>query len=261
MPVSTSARILTRTACHDGPMILRTPRLLLRPATLADLEHWHAMNQAPGVTRYLSSTPPTREQTGAGLRRVVAAAALHHDYGFLSAFAGEDFVGWFHLRPGSVSADGDVFNPELGYRLLPERWGQGLATEGSRALLDHAFAQLGVSSVQALTMTVNTPSRRVMEQLGMQLEGSEPWPHSDLVEGHEQGVVRYRITLPDWAERHLDVRARLHQMQREALARRDDEALTALRRTGMELARAEADGVRAADSLVRELAARHGLSV
>ena len=42
---------------------------------------------------------------------------------------------------------------------------------------------------------------------------------------------------------------------------RDRARLDELRQLGMELARLEADGVRAADSLVRELAARHGLSV
>ncbi|GAA1393722.1 GNAT family N-acetyltransferase [Luteococcus peritonei] len=243
-------------------MILRTPRLLLRPAVLDDVDHWDRLNHAPGVMRHLASRAPSRQETAASLRRMVAAAALHHDYGFFSAFADEAFVGWFHLKPGLADDGGaDIFNPELGYRLLPESWGQGLATEGSRALLDHAFPELGVSSVQALTMTVNTGSRRVMERLGMRLEGSEPWPHSDLVEGHEQGVVRYRITLPDWTQRHLDVRARLHQLQREALARRDDEALAALRRTGMELAGLEADGERAADSLVEELATRHGITL
>ena len=242
-------------------MILRTPRLLLRPATLADLEHWHAMNQAPGVTRYLSSTPPTREQTGAGLRRVVAAAALHHDYGFFSAFADEDFVGWFHLRPGSVSADGDVFNPELGYRLRPEHWGRGLATEGARALVDHAFAQLGASSVYAETMAVNAASRAVMERLGMRLEAGFAVSFDEPVPGHEDGEVRYRMALPDWLTQHVDARAALHELQRSAMQARDRARLDELRQLGMELARLEADGVRAADSLVRELAARHGLSV
>lgn len=44
---------------------------------------------------------------------------------------------------------------ELGYRLLPDVWGMGYATEGARALIRSAFADLGVEQVVATTMTVN----------------------------------------------------------------------------------------------------------
>ena len=44
---------------------------------------------------------------------------------------GGRFIGWFHLRPPD--------DPELGYRLRRDLWGRGYATEGSRALIDHAF--------------------------------------------------------------------------------------------------------------------------
>ena len=56
---------------------------------------------------------------------------------------------------------------ELGYRLRREAWGQGYATEGSQALLDHAFHTLGLPRVWAVTMAVNTGSRAVMSRLGM----------------------------------------------------------------------------------------------
>ncbi len=224
-----------------------------------DLPDWHELNQAPGVTRYLSSTPPSREQTEAGLRRVVAAAALHHDYGFYTALQDDEFVGWFHLRPGSVETEGDIFNPELGYRLRPEYWGRRLATEGGDALVDHAFDQLGASSVYAETMAANAASRSVMAKLGMELETSFSWPFEDRVPGHEEGEVRYRITLDDWLENHQDPRVALHELQRTALAARDQSRLDALRRVGMELARAEADGVRCSDAWLVQTARRQGI--
>ena len=56
--------------------------------------------------------------------------------------------------------------PELGYR-LPAAWGKGYASEGSRALVEKGFAELGVQRVFATTMAVNIGSRRVMEKAGL----------------------------------------------------------------------------------------------
>ncbi|MFJ7305259.1 GNAT family N-acetyltransferase [Streptomyces sp. NPDC099088] len=49
--------------------------------------------------------------------------------------------------------------------------------------------------VWAETMTVNRPSRNVLEKLGMTLEESIPMPDDMMaVEGSEHGGVRYEIT-------------------------------------------------------------------
>jgi RimJ/RimL family protein N-acetyltransferase len=74
-----------------------------------------------------------------------------------------EFLGWFHLRPGSGEG------VELGYRLRRAAWNRGYATEGSRALIRQGFTDLGADRVFALTMTVNTASRRVMEKAGLTL--------------------------------------------------------------------------------------------
>jgi len=106
-----------------------------------------------------------------------------------------EFLGWFHLRPG----DGhETTEPELGYRLRRSAWGQGYATEGGRALIDKAFAQLGVRRVLAETMTVHTASRRVMERCGLRLvrEFHADWP--DRIPGDEHGDVEYAIDREEW---------------------------------------------------------------
>ena len=105
------------------------------------------------------------------------------------------FVGWFHLRPGEDSPPGEV---ELGYRLRTPAWGKGYATEGSRALIDKGFAELGVERVFATTMTVNVASRRVMEKAGLKFVRTfhQPWP--DYIEGQEQGDVEYALLRSEW---------------------------------------------------------------
>ena len=108
------------------------------------------------------------------------------------------FLGWFHLRPGEGAGP---LEPELGYRLRREVWGRGYATEGSRALIDKAFAELGAARVYASTMTVNTASRRVMEKAGLHYVRTFDidWPVK--VPGDEHGGVEYSIDRTQWAKR------------------------------------------------------------
>jgi RimJ/RimL family protein N-acetyltransferase len=88
---------------------------------------------------------------------------------------------------------------EIGWRFHRAAWGRGYATEGAAALLHHAFAALGAETVFATTMAVNTPSRRVMERLGMRYLRTFTEHHDDPLPGTEHGEVEYRITRDEWS--------------------------------------------------------------
>lgn len=62
---------------------------------------------------------------------------------------------------------------ELGYGLIPAYHGRGYATEATRALVAHAFAQPGVIRVFAECEDTNYPSQRVLARLGMLRVGSD----------------------------------------------------------------------------------------
>jgi len=93
----------------------------------------------------------------------------------------------FHAPP---DADGMV---EIGYQIVPAARRRGYATEGAAALLHHAFTALGAEAVFATTMAVNTPSRRVMERLGMRHVRTFTEHHDDPLPGSEHGEVEYRV--------------------------------------------------------------------
>jgi RimJ/RimL family protein N-acetyltransferase len=114
-----------------------------------------------------------------------------------SAATGE-FLGWFHFRPGHES---DLGNIDLGYRLLRSAWNNGCATEGSRALIDRGFTNLGVERVFAHTLTVNAASRRVLEKCGLTLVRTTPYDGPFAIEGAEHGQVEYALTKPEWEAR------------------------------------------------------------
>lgn len=77
------------------------------------------------------------------------------------------FVGRAGLR--HVEIDG-VDEVELAYAVLPEHQRRGFATEMSAALVDRAFATLGVAQLVCFTLPSNAPSRRVMEKVGFAYE-------------------------------------------------------------------------------------------
>ncbi len=53
---------------------------------------------------------------------------------------------------------------EVGWAIIPERWGQGLATEMALLAVDVAFGDLDLQSIIAFTLPHNVASRRVMEK-------------------------------------------------------------------------------------------------
>jgi len=82
-----------------------------------------------------------------------------------------------------------------------DAWGKGYATEGSRALVDKAFGELGATRVWAGAMAVNAASRRVMEKAGLRFVRlfHADWPCK--IPGDEHGDVEYAITREEWLDR------------------------------------------------------------
>jgi RimJ/RimL family protein N-acetyltransferase len=62
-------------------------------------------------------------------------------------------------------------DPEIGYWLGVPYWGNGYATEVARAVIDHAFTDLGCERLEAGARVSNPASRRVLEKCGFQWTG------------------------------------------------------------------------------------------
>jgi RimJ/RimL family protein N-acetyltransferase len=103
------------------------------------------------------------------------------------------FVGWFCLWPE------DEGIAELGYRLRRAEWGQGLASEGARALIAWGFRKAGYEKIFASTMAVNLASRRVLEKIGLRHVRTVQVDWAGAITGGESGEVQYELTRMDWA--------------------------------------------------------------
>ena len=126
----------------------------------------------------------------------IAGSILWIAFGYWAGYEDGSFVGWWCLGVDDDDADA----AELGYRLRRDTWSRGLATEGSRAMLEHAFRTIGLSRVWGETMAVNEGSRRVMEKLGMRLARSYVGEWDYPLPGAELGEVVYEITRSEWLE-------------------------------------------------------------
>ncbi len=179
-------------------MHLETERMVLRRFTSDDLDLIVELDADPEVKRYIDGgLPVDRAESEDMLAHWLRWYERGDAYGFWAAVerATGEFLGWFHFRPGEGAGP---LEAELGYRLRRSAWGRGLATEGSRALVERGFAEQGVDRVYATTMAVNTGSRRVMEKAGLRFVRAfhADWPVR--IPGDEEGDVEYALTRAEW---------------------------------------------------------------
>ena len=170
-----------------------TARLLLRPFTAVDRTPFFELNTHPMVVESLGSSP-SRDESDA----VVDA--------FLAEMAREGWGLWAVEVSGGAALAGMVglhrVNPalpcapavEVGWRLHPDHWGHGYATEAAAAALAYGFAA-GLEEIVAFTTTVNTRSQAVMERIGMTRDLGGDFDHPSLPEGSPlRRHVLYRIS-------------------------------------------------------------------
>ena len=148
---------------------LTTARLALRRFVSRDLDDLCRLDADPRVMRYVGDgRPRSREEVGKSLSRILALDAAETGLGVWHASRRDDdtFVGWFCLKHPPSSLD-----VEIGYRLLPQAWGMGFATEGARALVAYAFGTLKLDRVVAVTHPDNGASQRVLAKAGLTDQG------------------------------------------------------------------------------------------
>ena len=83
--------------------------------------------------------------------------------------ANAEFVGCVGLRP--YQPERQIF--ELGYHLLPDYWGKGLATEAAGAVVNYAFQTMQAKALFAAHYPGNAASGHILKKLGFQFTHEE----------------------------------------------------------------------------------------
>jgi RimJ/RimL family protein N-acetyltransferase len=151
-------RLVSEPRRSDPCVKILTERLQLRPLTVDDARHfvrlfehdWDAVKQT-GRMPYPVTEPAMRDW--------IALHAAGSSRTFLM-IRRQDGAAMGGVGFGGV---GDVH--EIGYALGRAYWGQGYATEGVLAMIEHARA-LGLKALEAFTFIENPASARVLGKAG-----------------------------------------------------------------------------------------------
>jgi RimJ/RimL family protein N-acetyltransferase len=176
-----------RSLREAGRCILETERLALRKPTLADV---NAIARLAGDRRIAENT-----------RRLPHPYSHGDAIEFVRSLPGGRetvfLIEMDHKPVGMVGVDWrEVEAPELGYWLGVDYWGQGLATEAVRAVIDYTFEEFDTGHMRAGARVANPASRNVLEKCGFQWSGVELHRFESL--GSSTPVDCFRLTRSIW---------------------------------------------------------------
>jgi RimJ/RimL family protein N-acetyltransferase len=154
-------------ASHSVSLPVRTPRLILREFSPADLDAVHSYSSDPRVTRYLFFGPRDHDGTAEYLEGLLLSQ--------LEVPRTRFELGVQEIASGMLIGACDLSLIErhvadLGYMLGPAHWGKGYATEIALALLETAFRHLRAERVISTVDVNNRASIHVLEKIGMRWE-------------------------------------------------------------------------------------------
>jgi RimJ/RimL family protein N-acetyltransferase len=178
-----------------------TERLILRNWEDRDRVLFHRINSDDAVMKFF------------GFRRTRAGAdafmdRMTHDissrgFGFCAVEIAEtgETIGFVGLNPAALEGILPDYAIEIGWRLAPEYWGNGYATEAARAWLGFAFRTLGLDEVYSFAVRDNVRSIAVMERIGLVRDLDGDFDHPRVAEPSLKPHVLYRLSRAEWRNR------------------------------------------------------------
>jgi RimJ/RimL family protein N-acetyltransferase len=149
---------------HPCQPLIRSERLLLRPARGEDLPALHELWCAPEVSRYLGDgAAPTPEQSAQRLFQHLCQARDGLGLWLVKLPAGGAALGCVTLRARTGRQPGML---EPGVALHPSWRGRGYALEALTALLAHAAEALGATDLVACCSVPDVAADKLLRRLG-----------------------------------------------------------------------------------------------
>ena len=171
---------------------LETPRLILRPPRLDDLDAWSEMMSDEPSARFIGGVMPR----SVCWRQLMTLIGAWHAQGFAMFSVMEKESGRWIGRVGPWQPEGWP-GTEIGWAIVRDCWGRGYAVEGATAATNWAFDMLGWSNIIHSIAPENFSSQRVAQKLGSRHlgPGRLPPPYSD------DRVDLWGQTLEEWRQR------------------------------------------------------------
>jgi RimJ/RimL family protein N-acetyltransferase len=154
-------------AYNANMLSIQTPRLTIRRFQPSDLEPFVAYRNLPEVARWQTWTDYPLERGKQLLAELETRESFTPDKPFQLAVQLENtLIGDLYCKLDSAGQQA-----EIGFSFAPAFQGKGYASEAVRGLLGHLFTVVGLHRVFAITDPHNTASRKLLERVGMRLEG------------------------------------------------------------------------------------------
>ena len=152
-------------------MEIETKRLILTEITWDDLDNIHNLHSFPEVDEFNTlGIPKDTEVTKEIIRPIIESQNNELRKSITWKVALKDSKKFIGLAGMSLSLDKFKLG-EIYYKLVPDYWGKGFATEVSKALIKCGFEEFHLHKIEAGVSTENIQSIKILEKSKMTREG------------------------------------------------------------------------------------------
>lgn len=151
-------------------IVLKSERLILREINANDLDFMHHLHTIPEVDQYNTLGIPEDKLVSEKLLNdwlVTFAELPRKRYVFIMENSNQLPIGLLGLNLGKPN----YANAEIWYKLNPDFWAKGYATEAVKTIFDFGFKQLQLHRIEAGCAIENIGSIKVLEKAGFTKEG------------------------------------------------------------------------------------------
>lgn len=180
-------------------MQLITERLILREFSESDWHDMLAYQNDPRYLRYYEWAERTPADVQGFVQRFLTQQQQRPRIKFQLAVVlrpDRQLIGNCGIRMEAAAAH----EADIGYEISPVYWGRGYATEAARAIVHFGFTELNVHRIWAWCIAENVGSARVLEKVGMQLEGR--LRDKEYFKGRWWDTLVFGILDHEWKARH-----------------------------------------------------------
>jgi [ribosomal protein S5]-alanine N-acetyltransferase len=177
---------------------IHTARLRIVPVTSANAGVLWEVLQSPDLRDYQDLPDVDRAQflrvVGARPKRLASGVVGRFEWLIYYRDLGDDVLGWVSLRVG----DANRSSAEIGYSVVRDYRGQGIATEAVAALVEEGFTRARLREIRAYCLPLNVSSRAVLRHNGFEDTGT--LTRGATVQGKPVDVIVHSLARERWLE-------------------------------------------------------------
>lgn len=147
--------------------IFTSQRLGFRTWEYSDIEFLNGLNSNQDVMRFFPRFPSEEDNLAFIKKMRNQYDEKEYCYFLVEELASRKAIGFIGLSYQDYNSD---FTPatDIGWRIMPEFWGRGYASEGALKCLEYAKNEIQLATIISVAPKINQPSISVMRKIGLQ---------------------------------------------------------------------------------------------